>query len=68
MEFDRILRRREVEARIGLSTSPLYARIKAGSFPKPIPRGNSKAVGWLESEVNAWIAEQVAKRKAGAAG
>lgn len=64
MEVDRILRRHEVEARIGLTTSPLYARIKSGEFPKPVPRGNSKAVGWLESEVNAWIAAQIAKRAA----
>jgi prophage regulatory protein len=52
---ERVLLRAEVEKRVGLSRSPLYARIKRGEFPRPIRRGSSKAVGWLESEVDAWI-------------
>lgn len=54
-----ILRRRQVENRVGLTRSPLYARIKAGTFPKPVQLGNGRAVGWLESEVNDWITAQV---------
>ncbi len=54
-----ILRRRQVEKRVGLTRSPLYARIKAGTFPKPVQLGNGRAVGWVESEVNDWIAEQI---------
>lgn len=61
-----ILRRRQVEKRVGLTRSPLYARIKAGTFPKPIQLGNSRAVGWLEHEIDAWLAAQVEQsRKAG---
>jgi prophage regulatory protein len=41
----------------------LYARIKAGTFPKPIHLGDSKAVGWLEHEVDAWLAEQIQKSR-----
>lgn len=59
-----ILRRRQVEKRVGLSRSPIYARIKAGTFPSPVQLGNSRAVGWLEHEINAWLAEQVAKTRA----
>lgn len=54
-----ILRRKQVEARTGLTRSPIYARIKAGTFPKPIRLGGGKAVGWLESEIETWIAAQV---------
>lgn len=53
-----ILRRKQVEARTGLSRSTLYDLIKAGKFPPPIPLG-CKSVGWVESEVNAWLAEQI---------
>lgn len=58
-----ILRRREVEKRVGLTRSPLYARIKAGTFPKPVQLGNARAVGWLEHEVAAWLAAQVEKSR-----
>lgn len=59
----RILRRRKVEDRAGLSCSALYRRIAAGTFPKPINLG-SEAVGWLESEVNDWVCARIAERDA----
>ena len=52
-----ILRRKQVEARVGLSRSTIYDRIKAGSFPAPFSLG-AKAVGWLQSEVELWIAQR----------
>ncbi len=58
-----ILRRRQVEQRVGLSRSPLYARIRAGTFPKQISLGGGKAVGWIESEIEAWIAAQIQKSR-----
>lgn len=58
-----ILRRRQVEKRVGLTRSPLYARIKAGEFPRPVHLGSSRAVGWLEHEIDAWLVEQVAKSR-----
>lgn len=58
-----ILRRRQVEKRIGLTRSPLYARIKAGTFPKPVQLGNGRAVGWIEAEIDAWLAEQILKSR-----
>lgn len=54
-----ILRRRQVEQRVGLTRSPLYARIKAGTFPKPVQLGNGRAVGWLEHEIVEWLTAQV---------
>lgn len=53
-----ILRRPQVEQRTGLSRSSLYQYIKDGAFPRSISLG-PRSVGWLESDVNAWIAERV---------
>jgi prophage regulatory protein len=56
-----ILRRREVEARTGLGCSTIYDGIKAGTFPAPVKLG-PQAVGWVESEINEWLAARVAAR------
>lgn len=59
-----ILRRREVEARTGLSRSTIYLRVAGHSFPSPISLGG-RAVGWVEDEIEAWLQQQVAaSRKA----
>lgn len=61
-----ILRLPEVCRRVGLTENPIYARIRAGTFPKPIPLGpNSRAVGWVESEIDTWLEQQIANRAAG---
>jgi len=52
------LRRKDVQFRTGLARSTIYLYIKQGAFPKPVPLGR-RAVGWLESEVSAWITERV---------
>lgn len=54
MPADRILRRPEVLARIGLSTSSLYEMMAQGRFPRPMRIGR-RAVGWKASVVDAWI-------------
>ena len=53
-----ILRRRQVEARTGLSRSTIYQRIKEGTFPAQVSLG-AKAVGWIESDINDWLARQI---------
>lgn len=60
-----ILRRKQVEGRVGLTRSPIYARIQAGTFPKPISLGGGRAVGWLEHEIDEWLAAQVEKSRNG---
>jgi len=66
-----ILRRKQVEARTGLSRSSIYARLRHNpkrpgdydpTFPRPVSVG-AKAVGWLEHELEAWIAAQVEKSR-----
>lgn len=63
---DSILRRKEVVARTGLSFMTLHRRIAAGLFPKPVILG-ANSVGWLESEVNKWLAGLANLRKGTAA-
>jgi prophage regulatory protein len=58
----KFLRRPQVEKRTGLSTSTLYALIAQGKFPKPI-RITGHRVAWIESEVDAWAAERIAKSR-----
>jgi prophage regulatory protein len=57
-----LLPRREVEKRCGLSRSSIYARMKAGTFPKPVPDENTHSVWWVASEIDAWIAARIAAR------
>lgn len=62
-----ILRRRQVEARTGLSRSSIYNKLSAKSqqydptFPVQVRLG-ADAVGWLESEVEAWIQSRIEAR------
>ena len=53
-----ILRRKQVQARTGLSRSTIYLHIKAEQFPKPVALG-PRAVGWIEAEVVEWIANRL---------
>ena len=53
-----ILRRKQVEKRTGLSRSTIYLRIQEGTFPRPINLG-VRAVGWLENEIEAWLAARL---------
>ncbi|MCH8491524.1 MAG: AlpA family transcriptional regulator [Oceanicaulis sp.] len=61
---NRILRRREVEIRTGLSRSSIYASIAAGQFPAPL-RLTARSVGWVEHEIDSWIEQRVQQRGCG---
>lgn len=59
-----ILRLPEVKRSTGLSRSTIYLKIAQDTFPKPIPLG-SRAVGWLEAEIQDWLQRRIdASRKA----
>ena len=59
-----VLRARQTCNKAGFkSISTLYDKVSRGEFPASIPLGD-RAVGWLESEVDQWIAERVAQRDA----
>jgi prophage regulatory protein len=55
----RILRRKRVETKTGISRSSIYDGIKKGTFPKPIQL-SAQSVGWLESEIDAWLCQRIA--------
>jgi prophage regulatory protein len=60
---DSILRLPSVKARTGLSRSTIYLRVACGEFPRPVSL-SSRAVGWLQSEVDQWLAERIARSRA----
>jgi len=51
---DRLLRRREVEARTGLSRSTIYLWLKQGKFPKPVKIG-ARVVAWRDRDIADWM-------------
>jgi len=66
-----IIRRKQVEARTGLSRSSIYAKMKRNpkrpgdfdpTFPTSISVG-AKAVGWIESELEDWLTAQIEKSR-----
>ena len=59
-----VLNAKVVAQRVGLSLRTFYAEVSAGRFPKPIQL-TTRPVGWLEADVDSWLAEKVARREAG---
>ena len=57
-----ILRLALVRSRVGISRTSIYQRMSEGTFPKCIRLG-PKAVGWLEHEIDDWIAQRVAESR-----
>lgn len=64
-ESTRILRLNDVVQKVGLRRSTLYGKISSGEFPAPIKLG-ARASGWVCSEIDSWISEQIARRNQGA--
>ena len=61
-----ILRLPLVKARTGLARSTIYLRISEHTFPKPIALG-ARAVGWISSEIDSWVASRIEASRGGAA-
>ena len=57
----KIMRWRDVAPIIGCSRMTIACMEKAGTFPQRIRIGNG-SVGWLEHEVEAWLAQRMAVR------
>jgi len=45
-------------SRSGLSRSSIYARVAAGTFPRPIAIG-PRAVAWPSDAIDAWIGDRI---------
>ena len=56
---DRLLRIRDLENKLGVKKSTIYKMIQNGEFPKPV-KISERAVGWRESQADAWIARRAA--------
>jgi len=57
-----ILRRPQVQTRTGLARSTMYHLMSSGQFPRPIQLTH-RTVGWIEFEIDAWVAARVAKSR-----
>lgn len=57
------LRLSDVRARTGLSRSTIYAYVQDGRFPAPV-KLSERCVAWIESEIDGWVAERIAARRA----
>lgn len=60
-----LIRLPAVKAQTAIARTQIYAGIAAGTFPKPVRLG-TRTVAWLQSEINAWIADRIATRDQGA--
>ena len=54
----RFMPKREVVQATGLSATTIWREYRAGRFPKPHLLTRNR-VGWLESEVRAWMADRL---------
>jgi prophage regulatory protein len=59
----KFLRLPSVLSRVPYSRPNLYRLIRLGRFPRPVSLGG-RAVAWVESEVDGWMAERLAARDA----
>jgi prophage regulatory protein len=58
----KLIRRPAVQEKTGLSRSTIYEKMKSGSFPTPVKLG-PRAVGWVETEVDAWLEDRIAHHR-----
>ena len=59
--MEQLLRRPDVEKRVGLGRSMIYKLMRTGDFPEPV-RISARSVAWRESDVSAWIAGRTVTR------
>lgn len=55
---------REVLKRVQRSKAWLYKQISKDAFPRPVKIG-TRAISFIESEVNLWIKEQISASRSG---
>ena len=60
----KLLKIHQVCERTALGRSTVYAKVAAKLFPKPVKTG-PRAVAWVETEIEAWIREQIEASRGG---
>lgn len=53
-QLEVILKKATVLSAVGFSGPTLWRRVKENNFPQPVHLGG-RSIGWLQSEVHAWI-------------
>ncbi len=62
--MNKLIKRQQVEERTGIGRAYLYRLMSEGRFPRPV-RVGTRAVRWLESDIQEWIEARVAEQQAG---
>lgn len=57
-KHSKLLRRKVVEDRVAMGRTEIYDGVARGTFPAPLRVGR-RAVRWLESDIEDWIAGKV---------
>ncbi len=62
----RLLGYRDLKPAKGIPYTPEWIRalVKQRKFPKPVPMGGGKRVGFIEAEIDDWLRDRVAERDA----
>ena len=55
---ENLIRLSEVLRRVPYSRSTIYLKVARSEFPKPVSLG-ARAVAWVESEIDDWIAARI---------
>lgn len=50
-----VLRVKDVVEEYGLSRTSIWRKERTGSFPRRVRLGAGRAVGWLRSDLEAWL-------------
>jgi len=62
-----ILRLPAVKVKTGLSRSSIYLFMARGDFPRAVQLGEH-SVGWIEADVDAWIAARIKSSRSAQSG
>ncbi|SVD26264.1 uncharacterized protein METZ01_LOCUS379118 [marine metagenome] len=68
----RFIRLNEVLSRTGFGRTSIYRKMEDGSFPKSVKLGgppidpeafDSRAIAWVEEEIDQWVEDRISERK-----
>lgn len=59
---DRVMRKKEVLAVVGLSDVSVWRQERDGTFPRRMKLGGN-SVGWLKSEIDGWLQQRAVARE-----
>ncbi len=63
---EKILKIHQVVEIVGISRSSVYNMVQRNDFPQPVKLG-MRSSGWLQSEIDGWIAARASLRSGGGA-